>query len=34
MKEALVIILIGILLCAFIAIGVCLGGYNNDDNED
>ena len=33
MKAALGIMLIGILLCAFLALGVCLGGYKSIDED-
>ena len=34
MKTALAIILIGVLLCAFLALGVCMGGYKSIDEEE
>lgn len=34
MKAILAIILVGVLLCAFLALGVCMGGYKTIDEED
>lgn len=31
MKAILAIILVGVLLCAFLALGVCMGGYKTID---
>lgn len=34
METILAIILVGVLLCALLAVGVCTGGYKTIDEED